>query len=82
MVFVKTRFIKKHLTGYPLELYFQIPCVFPVRTHIFPGPIYIICDYYIHKTDLADLSSFWEKMIFGAANIAMSFTFRIRAFTT
>ena len=25
-------------------------------------PIYIICDYYTHKTDLADLSSFWKKI--------------------
>ena len=41
-------------------------------------PISIICDYYIHKTDLADLSSFWEKMEIFAANIAISFTFGIR----
>ena len=51
-------------TGYPLKLHFQIPCffpvrrqIFPVRRQIFPVPIYVICDYYIHKTDLADLSS-------------------------
>ena len=31
--------------------------VFPVEQQIFPVPIYVICDYYIHKTDLADLSS-------------------------
>ena len=31
---------------------------FPVQPQIFPVPIYIICDYYIHKADLADLSSF------------------------
>ena len=37
------------------------PCVFPVRLQFFPVPIYIICNYYIHKTDLADLSSFWKK---------------------
>ena len=74
------------LSGYPLKLYFQIPCIFPVffpvRPQIFPVPIYTICDYYIHKTDLADLSSFWKKKrFFFTANIAMSFTFRIRAFT-
>ena len=46
-------------SGYPLKLYFQIPCVFPVRPQVFPVPIYIICAYYIYKTDLADLSSFW-----------------------
>ena len=52
-----------HITpGYPLKLYFQIPCVFPVQQQIFPVQIYIICDYYIHKTDLADLSSFWKKI--------------------
>ena len=48
-------------TGYPLKLYFQIPCVFPVQSQIFPVPIYIICDYYIDETDLADLSNFWGK---------------------
>ena len=46
-------------------LYFQIPCVFPFfppdRSQIFPVPIYVICDFYIHKTDLADLSSFFLK---------------------
>ena len=53
------------ITGYPLKLHFQIPCVFPVRRHIFPVPIYVIWDYYIHKTDLADLSlssfNFWGR---------------------
>ena len=39
-------------------------------------PIYIICEYYIHRTDLADL---W---IFFASTITISFTFRIRTFTT
>ena len=67
--------------GYPLELYFQIPCVFPVQSQIFPVPIFIICDYYIHRTDLADLSSVWEKMEIFVANIAISFTFGIREFT-
>ena len=42
------------------------PCVFPVFSlslQIFPVLIHVICDYYIHKTDLADLSSLkknWE----------------------
>ena len=48
-------------SGYPLKLYFQIPCVFPVRPQIFPVSIYIICEYYIQRTNLADLSSFWKK---------------------
>ena len=51
-------------SGYPLKLYLQIPCVFPVRLQIFPVPIYIICECYIHRTDLADLSSFWKKIDF------------------
>ena len=68
--------------GYPLKLYFQIPCVFPVKPQIFPVPISVTCDYYIHKTDLPDLSSFGKKMEISAANIAISFTFRIREFTT
>ena len=49
--------------GYPLKFRFQIPCVFSVRPQIFPVAIYVIYDYYIHKTDLADLSSF--KQLFG-----------------
>ena len=56
------------------------PCFFPVRL-----PIYVICDYYINKTDLADLSSFQKngflKKIF-LANIEISFTFRITDFKT
>ena len=36
------------MTGYPLILYFQIPCVFPVQPQIFPVPISIICDCYIY----------------------------------
>ena len=47
-----------HTSGYPLKSHFQIPCVFPVQSQIFPVPILMICDYYIHKIDLADLSSF------------------------
>ena len=34
-----------------------VPCVFPVQPEIFPVPIYVICEYYIHKTDLPDLST-------------------------
>ena len=70
-------------TGYPLKLHFQIPCVFPVFSLSNDKlPIYVICNYNIHKTDLVDLSSFkifWE--IF-TANFEISFTFRIREFTT
>ena len=33
--------------GYPLKLYFQIPCFFPVQRQIVPVQIYIICDYNI-----------------------------------
>ena len=29
----------------------------PVGLQIFPVLIYVICDYYIHKTDLADFLS-------------------------
>ena len=43
---------------------FKFPVFFPVQPQIFPVPISIICNYYIHKTDLADLSSFWEKWKF------------------
>ena len=39
-------------TGYPLKFDFQIPCVFPVFSLID-----VIYYYYIHKTDMADLSS-------------------------
>ena len=40
------------------------PCLFPVQHQIFPVPIYVICDYYMHKTDLADLSSLKQKLDF------------------
>ena len=60
----------------------MFPCLFPVPTQIFPVPIFMICDYYIHKTDLADLSSFKTKLEIFAANIEISFTFRISEFTT
>ena len=51
-------------TGYQLKLHFQILCVFPVQLQIFPVPIYIICDHYIYKTDMADLSCFKKCGIF------------------
>ena len=51
-------------------------CVFSL--HIRHVSIFIMCDYYIHRTDLADLSSFWKKMEIFTANIAISFTFHIR----
>ena len=47
--------------GFPLKLYFKIPCVFPVQSQMFPVPICIICDYYINETDLADLFNSWRK---------------------
>ena len=59
------------VTGYPLKLRFQIPCVFPVRPQIFS----VICD-------LADLSSFKIDLEIFAANIEIPFTSRIREFTT
>ena len=58
------------------------PCFFSIRLQIFPVPIYVICDYNIHKTDLADISSFKNNWEFVATNIEISFTFRIREFTT
>ena len=58
------------------------PCFVLVRRQIFPVPIYVICDYYIHKTDWADLSSFKKNLEISAANYVISFTFRIREFTT
>ena len=42
-------------------------------------PIYVICDYYIHKTALSRSS---EKMEIFVANTEIFFTFRIREFTT
>ena len=55
---------------------------FPCLTADFPVPIYMICDYYIHKNDLADLSRLETKLEILVANIEISFTFRIREFTT
>ena len=43
---------------------FKFPSVVPVRQQIVPVPIGMICDYYIHKTDLTDLSSFRKKVNF------------------
>ena len=60
------------ITRVPTQIVFSNSCVFPVffpvRLQTFPVPINIICDYYIHKTDFADLSSFWKKMDFFATN--------------
>ena len=50
-----------HKTDYPLKLYFQnhcFPCFFPVRQQILPMPIYVICDFHMHKTDLPDSNIF------------------------
>ena len=71
-----------YVSGYPRKLHFQIPCVFPVWRQIFPVPMCVICDYYIHKTDLADLSSFKFFLEIFAANFEISFTFRTSEFTT
>ena len=68
-------YTQETVPGYPLKLHFQIPCFpyfFHVRPHIFHVPIYAICDYYIHKTDLVenlfvdlvDLSSFKKNRNF------------------
>ena len=78
---LKARYIL-YISGYQLKLDFQISCVFPVRSQIFPVTINMFCDYYIHKTDLADLSSFNFLGEIFTANIEISFTFRIREFTT
>ena len=40
------------------------PCVFPVHPQIFPVPINVTCDYYIHRTDLSELSSFKKNTKF------------------
>ena len=63
----------------PTHIVFSNSLCFPCPT---PVPISITCDYYIHKTDLPNLSSFGKKMEIFVANIAISFTFRIREFTT
>ena len=43
--------MRERSAGYPLKLHFQIPCLFPVQPQIFQVQMYVICDYYIHKTD-------------------------------
>ena len=49
----------------PIQIVFSNShCVFHVRPQIFPVPIYIICEYYIHRMDLAGLFSFWKKRDF------------------
>ena len=77
---------KEDTVRVPTQIVFSnslcFPCVFPVRPQIFPVPIYMICEYYIHRTDLADLYSLLKKMDFFATTMAISFTFRIRTFTT
>ena len=40
---------------------FKFP-VFSLSDRKFSLPIYVICDYYIHKTDLADVSTFKNKL--------------------
>ena len=65
----------------PLKLHFEIPFSLSDREKN-PVPIYVICDYYIHKTDLADVFSFLKDIKMITANIAIFFTFTIRKFTT
>ena len=61
---IQTR-IKGNIYRVPTQIVFSdslcFPCFFLVQPQIIPVPIYMICNYYIHKTDLADLSSFWKK---------------------
>ena len=54
------------------------PSFFLVLSQISPVPIYFICDLYLRKTDLADLSSFKQNLEIFAANIEIYFTFTIR----
>ena len=53
-----------------------------VPTQVYPVQIYVICDYYIYKTDLTRLIQLQKKLEIFVANIVISFTFRIREFTT
>ena len=55
---------------------------FPVQLQTFPVPLCVICNYYRHNTDLADLSSFNTNLEIFIANIKIPFTFRIMEFTT
>ena len=45
----------------PTQIIFSNSLCFPVQQQISPVPIYIICDYYIHKTMLGELFRFWKK---------------------
>ena len=73
------------LNRVPAEIAFSnslcFHCFFPVRLQIFPVRIYVICDYYIHITDLPDLLNLNKRLEMFAANIEISCTFRIREFT-
>ena len=76
MAITQFKFKHKHIESrVPTQIVLSnslcFPCVFPVQSQIFPVPISIICDYY-----------FWEKKEIFAANIAISFTFGVREFTT
>ena len=48
----------------PTLIAFSNSLFFPVRRQIFPVQIYMVCDYYIHISFLADLSSFKKKLGF------------------
>ena len=63
---------KQHRSWYPLKLYFQIPCVFPV---FFPCPTANFPCANLCNLCILEMEIFTE-------NIAISFTFRIREFTT
>ena len=43
--------------------------LFSLSDRKFSVPDYVMCDHYIHKTDLADLSRFQTKLLIFAANI-------------
>ena len=59
---------------------FKFPVFFPVFPpvwlQIFPMPIYVICYYDIHKTDLPDLSSFTKKRDFSVFSLTGIFCSR------
>ena len=52
------------IAGYPLKF-----PVFSLSDRKFSVPIYMICDYYIHKTDFANLSTFKKSLEIFMANI-------------
>ena len=64
-----------YYAGYPLRVHFQIPCVFSVYSlshcNFFCVPIYVICYHFIKKN--------WK---FSRQILMLSFTFRVREFTT